>query len=335
MAAQHAPVIIVKKKKGGHGGHHGGAWKVAYADFVTAMMAFFLVMWLVNQSQDVKNSVQAYFQDPGIFEHEGGRSPIASGAGLVGNGNGGTQNDVASATAALERAAQAIKEKIKAIPGFKNLEEHIEVKVTAEGLRIELQEGGQDTFFDSGSSAVKGQTREVLRVIARELAALPQGIAVEGHTDAAPFGRDRAYTNWELSADRANAARRIMEEAGMPATHVKAIRGFADTVLRTPAEPFNPRNRRVSIVVQNSAVARANGASPAGATAPSDAAQIAGSTPQAPPVGGPVPQGAALAGPRAADAHGEPPAPLVPKRAGGPPTRGVASDGHEAAKAGH
>lgn len=251
MAAQHAPVIIIKKKKGGHGGHHGGAWKVAYADFVTAMMAFFLVMWLVNQSQDVKNAVAGYFKDPGIFEYEHGRSPIASGAGLVGSGAGTSQNDVASATAALERAAERIKEQIKAIAGFKNLEDHIEVKVTAEGLRIELQEGGQDTFFDSGSAAVKAQTREVLQVIARELAALPQGIAIEGHTDAAPFGANRAYTNWELSADRANAARRIMEEAGMPATHVKAIRGFADTILRTPGEPFNPRNRRVSIVVQN------------------------------------------------------------------------------------
>ena len=251
MASQHAPVIIIKKKKGGHGGHHGGAWKVAYADFVTAMMAFFLVMWLVNQSQEVKDAVAGYFKDPGIFEHEGGRSPIASGSGIVGAGAAGQQAEVEVATAALERAAARIKEQIKAIPGFRNLEEHIEVKVTSEGLRIELQEGGQDTFFDSGSARVKGQTREVLRVIAKELAQLTQSIAIEGHTDAAPFGRDQAYTNWELSADRANAARRIMESAGLPVTHVKAIRGFADTLLRTPAEPFNPRNRRVSIVVQN------------------------------------------------------------------------------------
>jgi chemotaxis protein MotB len=253
----HAPVIIIKKKKSGHGGHHGGAWKVAYADFVTAMMAFFLVMWLVNQSQDVKNSVQAYFQDPGIFEHERGRSPIAAGAGLVGSGAGGQGADVAAATAALERAAERIKEQIKAIPGFRNLEDRIEVKVTAEGLRIELQEGGQDTFFDSGSAQVKAQTRQVLQVIARELSALPQSIAIEGHTDATPFGKDRSYTNWELSADRANAARRIMEEAGLPATHVKGIRGFADTILRTPDAPANPRNRRVSIVVQNGPGAQA------------------------------------------------------------------------------
>jgi len=269
--SQHAPVIIIKKKKGGHGGHHGGAWKVAYADFVTAMMAFFLVMWLVNQPDDVKNSVAAYFKDPGIFEHEGGRSPIVGGAGVVGSGSSAAPADVASATAALERAAERIQEQIKAIPGFKNIEDQIEVTVTAEGLRIELQEGGRDTFFDSGSAHVKAQTRQVLQVIAKELATLPQSLAIEGHTDATPFGTNRAYTNWELSADRANAARRIMEEAGLPASHVKGIRGFADTILRTPSEPTNPRNRRVSIIVQNGAPANVVRAAAATAAAPGDA----------------------------------------------------------------
>lgn len=271
--SQHPPVIIIKKKKGGHGGHHGGAWKVAYADFVTAMMAFFLVMWLVGQSQEVKNAVAGYFTDPGIFEYEKGRAPVAGGAGLFNESKPGAGGDVAAATAALERAAERIKEQIKAIPGFRNLEDHIEVKVTAEGLRIELQEGGQDTFFDSGSARVKGQTEQVLRVIAKELAALPQAIAIEGHTDAAPFGSNRAYTNWELSADRANAARRIMEQAGLPASHVKAIRGFADSILRTPGAPFNPRNRRVSIVVQNDTVqTMADATRPAPAAAPAGTA---------------------------------------------------------------
>jgi chemotaxis protein MotB len=248
---------------------------VAYADFVTAMMAFFLVMWLVNQSPAVKNSVQSYFQDPGVFEYEHGRSPIAAGAGIVGNGGAGKMSDVAAATAALERAAARIKESIKAIPGFKNLENQIEVKVTAEGLRIELQESGTSTFFDSGSSQVKVETREVLQIIAKELAHLPQAVAIEGHTDAQPFGRDHSYTNWELSADRANAARRIMEDAGLPPGHVKAIRGFADTILRTPEEPLNPRNRRVSIVVQNDQVlkvARAAGQAPVAPEHPAPAA---------------------------------------------------------------
>jgi chemotaxis protein MotB len=299
--SQHAPVIIIKKKKGGHGGHHGGAWKVAYADFVTAMMAFFLVMWLVNQPEDVKQSVAAYFKDPGIFTNEGGRSPILGGAGVVGSGTPAAPSEVASATASLERAAERIQEQIKAIPGFKNLEDQIEVKVTAEGLRIELQEGGRDTFFDSGSAHVKAQTRQVLQVIAKELAMLPQSIAIEGHTDATPFGKDRTYTNWELSADRANAARRIMEEAGLPPSHVKGIRGFADTILRTPAEPANPRNRRVSIIVQNGAPARAARAAAAAAAAPGE-----------PPV-------AADRAPRpaeaAADAHAAPPSPAAARPA--------------------
>jgi chemotaxis protein MotB len=280
MSREPRRIVIRRVQASGGHGHHGGAWKVAYADFVTAMMAFFLVMWLVNQPQDVKNAVAGYFKDPGIFEYEGGKSPIASGAGLVGAGNGAQATDVESATAALERAAERIKEQIKSIPGFKNLQDQVEVKVTAEGLRIELQEGGEDTFFDSGSARVKGETQQVLRVIAKELAALPQAIAVEGHTDAAPFGRDRAYTNWELSADRANAARRIMESAGLPSTHVKAVRGFADTILRTPDEPFNPRNRRVSIVVQNAPVAtaasRSSAAAPAAhAAAPSSVTKVA------------------------------------------------------------
>ena len=251
MSVNYPPVIVIRKKKGGHGGHHGGAWKVAYADFVTAMMAFFLVMWLVNQSQAVKNAVAGYFTDPGILDHDKGRAPVAGGDGMLNESKRGmAAPDVEAATAALERAAARIKEQIRAIEGFRNLEDQIEVTVTAEGLRIDLQEGGKDTFFDSGSAHVKSHTQQVLRVIAKELAGLPQAIAVEGHTDAAPFGQTHAYTNWELSADRANAARRVMEDAGLPRTHVKAVRGFADTILRTPAEPFNPRNRRVSIVVQ-------------------------------------------------------------------------------------
>ena len=168
----------------------------------------------------------------------------------------------------------ASRSRSRRFPGFKKLESQIEVKVTADGLRIELQEGGQSTFFDSGSAHVKGETRAVLAVIGKELAGLPQSLAIEGHTDAAPFGKDRTYTNWELSADRANAARRIMEEAGLPASHIKAIRGFADTILRTPGEPYNSRNRRVSIVVQNDAaarVARAAGTAPGAPEAPDHA----------------------------------------------------------------
>jgi chemotaxis protein MotB len=244
------PIIIVRKKGKGHGGHHGGAWKVAYADFVTAMMAFFLVMWLVNQTPQVKAAVGGYFRDPGIFDYEKSNSPIAGGTGAM---DGALQAlvpaDVASAQAVLEAAASRIRERIGALPGFKDFADQVVVQVTPEGLRIELQEGRDDAFFDSGSAQLKPQTEQVLALIGKELATLPQGVIVEGHTDSRPYGRSGVYTNWELSADRANAARRAMEAAGLPGKQVQAVRGFADTQLRTPDTPFDPRNRRVSIVV--------------------------------------------------------------------------------------
>lgn len=243
-------VIIVRKKRKGHGGHHGGAWKVAYADFVTAMMAFFLVMWLVNQSPDVKEAVGGYFRDPGIFEHERSTSPIAGGSGAMdGPMEALGPPDVAAAQAVLEQAASRIRERIAELAGFRDLAEHVVVQVTNEGLRIELQEGRDDAFFDSGSALLKPRTEQVLALIGKELAGLRQGIIVEGHTDSRPYGRAGVYTNWELSTDRANAARRVMEASGLPASQVKSVRGFADTQLRTPEEPFDSRNRRVSIVV--------------------------------------------------------------------------------------
>ena len=249
------PIIIVRKKGKGHGGHHGGAWKVAYADFVTAMMAFFLVMWLVNQSPQVKAAVGGYFRDPGIFDHEKSNSPIAGGTGAM---DGALQAlvppDVATAQAVLEAAAARIRERIASLPGFKDLADQVVVQVTPEGLRIELQEGRDDAFFDSGSAQLKPRTEQVLALIGKELAVLPHGVIVEGHTDSRPYGRTGTYTNWELSADRANAARRVMESAGLPGRHVQGVRGFADTQLRTPDAPFDPRNRRVTIVVPQAPV---------------------------------------------------------------------------------
>ncbi len=251
MSTPLPPIVIVKRRKQTPVASHRGAWKVAYADFTTAMMAFFLVMWMVNQSQDVRSSVQAYFQDPDVFAQ--GRAPGAIAVRLAERHAGPTTRTLAASSAptALDRAAARIRDQIGAMPAFRNLEDQIEVTVTREGLRIELQDDGQHAFFETGSAEVSAQTREVLQVIAKELASLPQSLAIEGHTDATPFGGDRAYTNWELSTDRANAARRIMQDAGLPAARVTAVRGYADTLLRTPAEPTHPRNRRVSIVVQH------------------------------------------------------------------------------------
>ncbi len=242
-----APVIIVKKKVRGHAGHHGGAWKVAYADFVTALMAFFLVMWLVGQSAAVKKAVAAYFKDPGVFE--------ATKGALLEGGQGGVQLEPTAAMAALneaalERAASGIRKAIGAVPELARLKDQIEVQITSDGLRIELVETEAVSFFDSGSAHMKPGAEKVLAAIAVELGHLPNGVVIEGHTDSRQYPNPLGYTNWELAADRANAARRVLVSRGVQSTQVREVRGYADTRLRIPGAPLDDRNRRVSIIVQ-------------------------------------------------------------------------------------
>jgi chemotaxis protein MotB len=248
------PIIIIKK--GGHAkhGHHGGAWKVAYADFVTAMMAFFLVMWIVGQSNQTKESIAGYFRDPVAFEGKSGAgSGVLPGAdsGLQGGGRPvpAPPSDIKSATATLERAAEHLREALSRAPEFEALKDSIEIQVTQEGLRIELLESPDDGFFASGSAAVKNETILILTIVAQELARLDNRVAVEGHTDQRPFASGQLYTNWELSSDRANAARRVMEAAGLPDSQIDGVRGFASTRLRLPDDPMAPQNRRISVVV--------------------------------------------------------------------------------------
>jgi chemotaxis protein MotB len=243
------PIIIIKKNGHGKHGHHGGAWKVAYADFVTAMMAFFLVMWIVGQSPQVKASVAGYFRDPGAFEQ--GRA-----AGLLPGASGGVSTsqvapppDVAAAKATLERVAAQLREAIQSIPKFAALGDRLQIRVTEEGLLIELLETNNESFFDSGSASLRADTVSLLEVIGKELSALPNMVAIEGHTDSRPYSAPNGYTNWELSADRANAARRAMQH-GLTATQIEAVRGYADRRLRYAEDPLDPRNRRISIVVR-------------------------------------------------------------------------------------
>lgn len=252
-------VVIIRKPKRHKHAHHGGAWKVAYADFVTAMMAFFLVMWLVTQSQAVKQSVGGYFRDPGIFDHEKGNAPIAGG-GLeldpqaVPKLRVTTHESAEAARRTLERAAGRIKELLRQLPEMKRLGRQIEFQLTSEGLRIELLETRDDSFFDSGSATPRRETDKILAAIAGELGRLENDVVLEGHTDSRPYTATRGvYTNWELSADRANAARRVMEGSGLRPGQVKGVRGFADTRLRLD-DPFDARNRRVSIVVRNTSL---------------------------------------------------------------------------------
>jgi chemotaxis protein MotB len=250
------PTIVIKKvKKGGHG-HHGGAWKVAYADFVTAMMAFFLVMWLVGQKAGVKSSVASYFRNPGVFEHDQGKAPIAGGDLHVDpQAHSQPQPDaeqiLEEEKALLERTAKRIRQMLAENPALKKLEKQIEIQITREGLRIELLEGDEPTFFASGSAALNPGTERVLALIAKELGTLKNPVVVEGHTDSRPYASTKGYTNWELSADRANAARRAMEKNGLWQGQMHGIRGYADTSLRVQDHPLDPHNRRVTVIVQH------------------------------------------------------------------------------------
>ncbi len=239
-------VIIIKKGRRAHAAHHGGAWKVAFADFMTAMMAFFLVMWIVGQSKAVRQSIAAYFRDPGAFEQAG--RGVLPGTERGVDGGGLPSGSLAEARALLEEAAEKLRQTLRT--EFADLQNRIEVTVTDEGLLIELREAPDDGFFASGSATAKPETVLVLAAIASELGRLPNSVAIEGHTDSRPYTATKGYGNWELSTDRANTARRIMDEQGLRSGQVEAVRGYADTRLRLQEVPFDATNRRISIVVR-------------------------------------------------------------------------------------
>jgi chemotaxis protein MotB len=232
------PSIIIIKRSAGHGGHHGGAWKVAYADFVTAMMALFIVLWLLNTSKQVQDAISGYFKDPSGTSKKIGSDMQGSGQNFV-----ITKDNVADLKEELQKA-------IREVPNFDNLKNHIDMTVTNDGLRVELLESEKSTFFESGSSKPNTDGQDILTALAEELGKLPNKIYVEGHTDAKPYAERSNYTNWELSVDRANATRRLIQEHGVKADQVTQVRGFADQHLRTPDTPLDPSNRRVSLIVQ-------------------------------------------------------------------------------------
>jgi chemotaxis protein MotB len=246
-----APIIIKVKKKTGAGGHHGGAWKVAYADFVTALMAFFLVMWLVGQDAAVRKAVAAYFRDPIGFEQGGAASLLEGGTGIHEDGSAAAaQSRARQDEMALEHLASEIREALKTMPDLAAIRDQIEIHMTPDGLRVELEESATAYLFDTGSATMTPQAQELFGAIGRELQKLPNGVLVEGHTDARQYANREGYTNWELSADRANAVRRVMEKSGLREAQLQEVRGYADKQLRNPADPFDARNRRVSILVR-------------------------------------------------------------------------------------
>ena len=229
------PIIIIRKKRK-HAAHHGGAWKVAYADFVTAMMSLFIVLWLVNSSKPVQEAVGGYFRDPyGAAKKVG--TDIGAGEPLK------PKQDLTELKKELLKA-------FASMPGFDKLKDQIEITVTDEGLRIELIENPKGTFFANGSPEPTSILKEVLTVMASEAGRLPNPVSIEGHTDSRRYSGADTYTNWELSTDRANAARRLMESSGLRNGQVIQVRGYADRKLRKPAQPDDASNRRISVLIQ-------------------------------------------------------------------------------------
>ena len=231
------PVIIVRKKAS-HARHHGGAWKVAYADFVTAMMALFVVLWLMNSTPKVKESVAGYFKDPTGATKK-------TGAAVGGAGEAKAKNPDA-----LAKLKEGIEEALRKMPEFhKALGNQVELTLTKEGLRIELTENENGLLFQSANATPTESGGRLLAVLAQQLGKVPNPVAIEGHTDAVPYGADARYSNWELSADRANSARRLMEPSGLRPGQVTQVRGYAAGSLRKPDRPNDPSNRRISVVV--------------------------------------------------------------------------------------
>lgn len=246
------PEIIIIAKKSSHGGHHGGAWKVAYADFVTGMMALFIVLWLMNASKPVQTAVGGYFKDPrGTTKMMG--------------------IDVSSTVATptlkkedMQKLKEEILKSIQQIDPLNKLKGQVEITITSEGLRIELMESAKGTFFELGSAAPTPALKELLGVLAPELGKLPNKISIEGHTDSKAYLGVQTYDNWDLSCDRANEARRIIQGEGLQRKQVSQVRGFADQRLRLPLHPDDPSNRRISLIVQYQLKADAEVPLPAG-----------------------------------------------------------------------
>ncbi|MEF7613608.1 flagellar motor protein MotB [Aquincola sp. MAHUQ-54] len=271
------PIIVKKIKKGGHG-HHGGAWKIAYADFVTAMMAFFLLMWLLGSTTEGdKKGIADYFQSPlrvalqaggsgsGDSSHvlKGGGQDLTRTTGQVKRGDIAApratvnlqalkEEQIRAEHARLEDLKRKVEQKIGSNHKLAPLASQIRLDMTRDGLRIQIVDDQNRPMFDSGSATVKPYMRDLLREIGTVLAEVPNRLTLEGHTDAHSFSAgDRGYSNWELSADRANASRRELVAGGLPDDRVLRVQGLSSSTLFMPGEPYHPQNRRISIIVMN------------------------------------------------------------------------------------
>ncbi len=273
------PIIVKKIKKGGHAAH-GGAWKIAYADFVTAMMAFFLLMWLLGSTTEGdRKGIQDYFNNPIKVAMLGGSGSGDSSSVVRGGGKDLTRStgqvregdieaqrksyNLQALKAAKEQQVAAEAERLKALsarveatlaadPRLAELKAQIRLDMTPDGLRIQIVDEQNRPMFASGSAALQPYMRELLHSIGRVLAEVPNKLTLEGHTDAAPFSAGAAgYSNWELSADRANASRRELVVGGLADGQVLRVQGLAASSLFDREQPLNPINRRISIIVMN------------------------------------------------------------------------------------
>lgn len=254
-------IIIKKKKVSGHGGHHGGSWKVAYADFVTAMMAFFMVMWIMGLSDDTKASISGYFNDPNGFMKNPPRSKnvitaingvnkakASSNQTSSKDGLGDFQGIQVSTAQDGQLIQVEIQKQIAGIPDLKKMLDHIEVSIGQDGIHIELLEDKGSVFFQSGQSVISPMGRRIIKRLTPVLKNTERTIVVEGHTDAQPYA-GMVMTNWELSGDRARAVRQALANDGFPPDRFRGVTGYADTKLKFPGKPLSPKNRRVTLLL--------------------------------------------------------------------------------------
>lgn len=285
--AAKSPIIIKKINKGGHG-HHGGAWKIAYADFVTAMMAFFLLLWLLNSvTQEQLEGISNYFAPVTVSQSNSGAGDILGGKTITEEGaaqnttsrdsvtaelpppkagTGGQENveNDSTATPDAEAAEEVLKQReqeqfqeaqeqleatINSIPQLKSMKDSLLIDSTPDGLRIQLVDKDGLSMFQSGSSDLFLHTKRLLEVAAEIIKTLPQNISISGHTDAVRFGSGNGYSNWELSADRANSARRWLQEIGIPEDRMDRVVGKAATEPLVKDNPTHPSNRRLSLIM--------------------------------------------------------------------------------------
>jgi chemotaxis protein MotB len=252
MLNEETPVIIKKVKGSGHGSH-GGAWKVAYADFVTAMMALFIVLWVLSQDDSVKTAVAGYFKDPVGFSDKSRSIIDGNSAGIINPDTDTAFLEREAEKLELQKMGEKIMGELSANPDFADIADQIRIENAEEGLRIEMMESTDDVFFEIGTAKLKPEAEKLIIKIGDYLARINNKIILEGHTDSRQYVNTRSdYTNYELSADRANSARRAIYLSMLGKNQVEEIRGYADKKLRDPEDPFNVINRRISIIVKYS-----------------------------------------------------------------------------------